>query len=47
MSKLNIEEIVEIGSSKVLTNMLKRTNHKFKLTNISKVAELENFLLSL
>ena len=47
MSILNINEIVEIGSGKVLTNLLKRSNHKFKLTNISKVAELEDFLLSL
>lgn len=39
-----IEEIVEIGASKVLTSMLKKTTHKFKLTNISNITELEDFL---
>jgi len=46
MTSLGINEIVEIGSGKVLTNMLKRTDHKFKLTNISKVAEFQDFISS-
>ncbi|KAJ6644998.1 Malonyl CoA-acyl carrier protein transacylase [Pseudolycoriella hygida] len=37
-------EIVEIGSGKVLTNMIKKTNHKFNLINISNIVELEDFL---
>lgn len=44
LAKHQIEEIVEIGASKVLTSMLKKTNHKFKLTNISNITELEEFL---
>lgn len=43
----NVEEIIEIGSSRVLTNLLKRSNHKFVLKNISTISELENFILSL
>jgi [acyl-carrier-protein] S-malonyltransferase len=47
MQQENVEEIIEIGSSKVLTNLLKRSNHKFALKNISTVSEFENFILSL
>jgi [acyl-carrier-protein] S-malonyltransferase len=47
MNEENVEEIVEIGSGRVLTNMLKRGDHKFILKNISTVPELESFILSL
>lgn len=44
LENLAVEEIVEIGSSKVLTSMLKKTNHRFNVINISNIAELEDFL---
>ncbi|WP_425360052.1 MULTISPECIES: ACP S-malonyltransferase [unclassified Candidatus Tisiphia] len=44
LENLEIEQIVEIGAGKVLTNMLKKTDHKFNLINVSTIAELEEFL---
>ncbi len=42
-----IEEIVEIGSGKILTGMIKRTNHKLRTINISTVAEFDKFIDSI
>lgn len=44
LAKLGVKEIVEIGSGKILTNMLQKTNHQFNLINISNIMELEKFL---
>jgi [acyl-carrier-protein] S-malonyltransferase len=44
LASLGVTEVVEIGPSKVLTNMIKKTGHKFKLTNISNIHEMEEFL---
>ncbi len=44
LENLSVEEIVEIGSGKVLTSLLKKTTHKFNLINISNIIELEDFL---
>lgn len=44
LENLEIEQIVEIGAGKVLTNMLKKTDHKFNLINVSTIEELEEFL---
>jgi len=44
LAKLGVEEIIEIGAGNVLTAMIRKTNHKFKLTNISNISELESFL---
>ncbi|MFP3018621.1 MAG: ACP S-malonyltransferase [Candidatus Tisiphia sp.] len=44
LENLKIEQIVEIGAGKILTNMLKKTDHKFDLINISSLVELEKFL---
>jgi [acyl-carrier-protein] S-malonyltransferase len=44
LANLKIEQIVEIGAGTVLTNMLKKTDHKFNLINVSTIAELEAFL---
>lgn len=44
LENLKIEQIVEIGAGKVLTNMLKKTDHKFNLINISSLVELKEFL---
>ncbi|MDR0329549.1 MAG: ACP S-malonyltransferase [Rickettsia sp.] len=44
LENLKIEQIVEIGAGKVLTNMLKKTDHKFNLINVSSLVELEEFL---
>jgi [acyl-carrier-protein] S-malonyltransferase len=43
LEKLGVQEIVEIGAGKVLTSMIKKTTHKFKLVNISNLAELEEY----
>ncbi len=43
LERLEIQEIIEIGAGKVLTNMLKKTDYQFNLTNISNIAELEIF----
>lgn len=42
--QLNIEEVIEVGSGKVLTNMIKRAGYKLRTTNIGTVAELDAFL---
>ena len=39
-----IEEIIEIGSGKILTGMIKKTDYQFKCTNIGTVKEFEEFL---
>jgi [acyl-carrier-protein] S-malonyltransferase len=44
LANLGVKEIVEIGSGKVLTNMIQKTDHQFNLINISNIAELEKFL---
>lgn len=44
LANLGVEEIVEIGPGKVLTNMIKKTSYTFKLTNISNAQELGEFL---
>ncbi|WP_341752481.1 MULTISPECIES: ACP S-malonyltransferase [unclassified Candidatus Tisiphia] len=44
LENLEIEQIVEIGAGKVLTNMLKKTDHKFNLINVCTIVELEEFL---
>lgn len=44
LENLKIEQIVEIGAGKVLTNILRKTDHKFDLINISSLVELEKFL---
>ncbi|WP_323738717.1 ACP S-malonyltransferase [Candidatus Trichorickettsia mobilis] len=41
-----IEEIVEIGSGKILTGMIKRTNHKLRTVNIGTVTEFDEFMES-
>ncbi|MFY9590297.1 ACP S-malonyltransferase [Rickettsia endosymbiont of Halotydeus destructor] len=47
LNKLQVTEIVEIGAGSVLTNMLRKTDYEFKLTNISNIVELESFFKSL
>ena len=44
LESLKIEQVVEIGGGKVLTNMISKTDHKFNLVNIANIAELEKFL---
>ncbi|XVN42890.1 MAG: ACP S-malonyltransferase [Candidatus Rickettsia vulgarisii] len=44
LEKLNVQELVEIGAGKVLTNMAAKANHKFNLINVSNLSELEEFL---
>jgi len=41
---LGVKELVEIGSGKVLTGLAKKTGHDFKLTNVSTIEEMEQFL---
>ncbi|RYE05880.1 MAG: [acyl-carrier-protein] S-malonyltransferase [Rickettsiaceae bacterium] len=41
---LEVTQIVEIGSGKVLTNMLKKGNHTCTASSISNIEELKNFL---
>ena len=41
---LGVNELVEIGSGKVLTGLAKKTPHNFKVTSISTVAEMEQFI---
>ncbi|ABV79179.1 malonyl CoA-acyl carrier protein transacylase [Rickettsia bellii] len=43
-NELNITHIVEIGAGNVLTNMLRKINYPFKLSNISNVEEMKLFL---
>lgn len=40
---LEINHIVEIGAGSILTNMLRKINYPFKLSNISNLQELKNF----
>ncbi|AGJ03014.1 ACP S-malonyltransferase [Rickettsia prowazekii] len=41
---LHVTHIVEIGAGNVLTNMLRKINYPYKLSNIRNLAELKNFL---
>ena len=41
---LDITHIVEIGAGSILINMLRKVNCPFKLSNISNLEELQNFL---
>ncbi|QQV75598.1 Malonyl CoA-acyl carrier protein transacylase [Rickettsia tillamookensis] len=41
---LDVNHIVEIGAGSVLTNMLRKINYPYKLSNISNLEELQNFL---
>lgn len=41
---LEVTHIVEIGAGNVLTNMLRKINYPFKLSNISNVEEMKLFL---
>ena len=43
-NKLEITHIVEIGAGSILTNMLRKINYPYKLSNISNLEELQNFL---
>lgn len=43
-NKLEIAHIVEIGAGSVLTNMLRKINYPYKLSNISNLEELQNCL---
>ena len=43
-NKLEIAHIVEIGAGNVLTNMLRKINYPYKLSNISNLEELQNCL---
>ncbi|WP_419234587.1 ACP S-malonyltransferase [Rickettsia endosymbiont of Nabis limbatus] len=43
---LDITNIVEVGAGNVLTNMLRKINYPFKLSNISNVEELKDFLVA-
>ncbi len=44
LNRLGVNELVEIGSGKVLSGLAKKTPHNFKVTNISTVAKMEQFL---
>lgn len=44
LEKLGVQEIVEIGAGRVLTNMAAKANHKFSLINVSSLSELDAFL---
>ncbi|WP_341792993.1 ACP S-malonyltransferase [Rickettsia endosymbiont of Ceutorhynchus obstrictus] len=46
LNKLQVTNIVEIGAGNILINMLKKTNYPFKLSNISNLEELQNFLVT-
>jgi len=41
---LNITHILEVGAGNVLTNMLRKINYPFKLSNISNVEDMKLFL---
>lgn len=43
-NQLDVTHIVEIGAGSVLTNILKKINYPHKLSNISNLEELQNFL---
>jgi [acyl-carrier-protein] S-malonyltransferase len=44
LNRLGVTELVEIGSGKVLSGLAKKTTHNFKVTNISTITEMEQFL---
>ncbi len=44
LNRLGVQELVEIGSGKVLSGLAKKTSHNFKVTNISTINEMELFL---
>jgi len=46
LNQLDVTHIIEIGAGNVLTNMLRKINYPSKLSNISSVAELKDFLSS-
>jgi len=43
-NQLDVTHIVEIGAGNVLTNMLRKINYPFKLSNISNVEDMKLFL---
>jgi [acyl-carrier-protein] S-malonyltransferase len=43
-ARKNDLEIVEIGTGSILSNMAKRADYPFKITNISDLASLQEFL---
>lgn len=45
-AELRITELVEIGSGKVLAGLAKKSPHNFKVTNISNIDELKQYLNS-
>lgn len=48
LDKVNIDNVVEIGSGKVLTNMIKKSNkYKFNLLNIGTIGELNEVIKTL
>lgn len=44
LASLDVKNIVEIGSGKVLTGMIRKSNYQFKLFNISNIEEMNFFL---
>jgi [acyl-carrier-protein] S-malonyltransferase len=40
----NVTNLTEIGAGRVLTNMIKRTNYSFSLSNISNLEDIKNFI---
>lgn len=47
LERLEVEEVVEIGAGKVLTSMIKKTDHKLKTINISNLSEFEAYMTTL
>jgi [acyl-carrier-protein] S-malonyltransferase len=47
LAELGVEQLVEIGSGKILTSMLRKTSHNFKTFNISNIFEFEDFMKSI
>ncbi len=44
LENLNIDTVIEIGSGKVLTGMIKKTNKSFNLYNVANINELDDVL---
>lgn len=44
LAQHNVKDLVEIGSGKVLTGMLRKIEHGFNLTNVGNSAELDAFI---
>jgi [acyl-carrier-protein] S-malonyltransferase len=44
LAELGIQECVEIGCGKVLTGLMKKVEHNFRLTNIGNIQELESYI---